>query len=45
VAVVDRDLAGFETMLVEFAHEYGARAREDHQTFVDLFRNGRLPGI
>ncbi|GIJ44622.1 hypothetical protein Val02_15080 [Virgisporangium aliadipatigenens] len=42
---VDKDAAGFERMLVEFAHEYGAQAREDHQTFVDLFRNGRLPGL
>ena len=23
---------------------YGARARADHQIFVDLFRNGRIPG-
>ena len=32
-------------MLVDFAHRYGARARDDHQRFVDLFRNGRLPGV
>jgi hypothetical protein len=32
-------------MLVDFAHTYGAQAREDHQTFVDLFRNGKLPGL
>lgn len=31
--------------LVEFAHAYGARARHDHQIFVDLFRTGQLPGL
>ncbi|MGR6322241.1 DUF2252 domain-containing protein [Micromonospora soli] len=45
VAVVDADAAGFVDYLVDFAHAYGIRAREDHQLFVDLFRNGRLPGI
>jgi uncharacterized protein (DUF2252 family) len=45
VAVVDRDEAGFVAMLVDFAHAYGIQARTDHQTFVDLFRNGRLPGL
>ncbi|MFG2055685.1 DUF2252 domain-containing protein [Micromonospora sp. NPDC048930] len=45
VAVVDADADGFVDYLVEFAHAYGIRAREDHQLFVDLFRNGRLPGI
>ncbi|MER7893506.1 DUF2252 domain-containing protein [Micromonospora sp. NPDC094482] len=45
VAVVDQDEPGFVTHLVEFAHAYGVRARQDHQLFVDLFRNGRLPGI
>ncbi|GAB2608096.1 DUF2252 domain-containing protein [Streptomyces capparidis] len=38
----DEDFAG---MLVDFAHSYGARARADHQLFVDLFRNGRIPGL
>ena len=37
--------AGFAAMLVDFAHGYGARARADHQLFVDLFRNGRIPGL
>ena len=32
-------------LLVDFAHTYGARARADHQIFVDLFRNGRIPGL
>ncbi len=45
VAEVDADADGFVDYLVEFAHAYGIRAREDHQLFVDLFRNGRLPGI
>ncbi|GIG61344.1 hypothetical protein Lfu02_57160 [Longispora fulva] len=45
VAQVDNDPEGFVAMLVDFAHSYGARVRADHQIFVDLFRNGRLPGI
>ncbi|MFI8366370.1 DUF2252 domain-containing protein [Streptomyces sp. NPDC085466] len=39
------DEEGFPELLVEFAHAYGARARADHQIFVDLFRNGRIPGL
>ncbi|WIM97072.1 DUF2252 domain-containing protein [Actinoplanes oblitus] len=45
VAVVDKDEAGFVAHLVEFAHKYGDQAREDHQDFVDVFRNGRIPGL
>ncbi|MFI7444066.1 DUF2252 domain-containing protein [Nonomuraea indica] len=45
VAVVGGDRPGFAAMLVDFAHRYGAQARGDHQTFVDLFRNGRLPVV
>ncbi|GAA3755768.1 DUF2252 domain-containing protein [Plantactinospora mayteni] len=45
VAVVAADEAGFVAHLVDFAHAYGARARQDHQIFVDLFRNGELPGL
>ncbi|MEV1239609.1 DUF2252 domain-containing protein [Nonomuraea sp. NPDC049750] len=45
MAVVNGDRPGFIGMLVDFAHRYGAQAREDHQRFVDLFRNGRLPGV
>jgi uncharacterized protein (DUF2252 family) len=45
VAAVDADAEGFVRYLVDFAHAYGIRARADHQLFVDLFRNGRLPGI
>jgi hypothetical protein len=28
--------------MVEFGHEYGDVAREDHQIFVDAFRNHRV---
>ncbi|MFG3705505.1 DUF2252 domain-containing protein [Micromonospora sp. NPDC047670] len=45
VAAVDADEAGFVAHLVDFAHAYGVRTRQDHQLFVDLFRNGRLPGL
>ena len=41
-AAIAEDEEGFAELLVEFAHAYGARARADHQMFVDLFRNGRL---
>ncbi|MDX2643136.1 DUF2252 domain-containing protein [Streptomyces sp. PA03-1a] len=44
-AAIARDEDGFTESLVEFAHSYGARARADHQIFVDLFRNGRIPGL
>jgi uncharacterized protein (DUF2252 family) len=44
-AVIERDEEGFAELLVDFAHTYGARARADHQVFVDLFRNGRIPGL
>ncbi|WP_030783923.1 DUF2252 domain-containing protein [Streptomyces sp. NRRL S-920] len=44
-AAIAADEAGFGDLLVDFAHSYGARAREDHQIFVDLFRNGRIPGL
>ncbi|MFD4374953.1 DUF2252 domain-containing protein [Streptomyces sp. NPDC058486] len=43
--VIAADEEGFTELLVEFAHAYGARARADHQIFVDLFRNGRIPGL
>ncbi|MCM2418819.1 MULTISPECIES: DUF2252 domain-containing protein [unclassified Streptomyces] len=42
---IGQDEEGFAAMLVDFAHAYGARARADHQIFVDLFRNGRIPGL
>jgi uncharacterized protein (DUF2252 family) len=45
VAAISRDEEGFTAALVDFAHSYGARARADHQIFVDLFRNGKFPGL
>lgn len=44
-AVIGSDGEGFARMLVDFAHDYGARTRRDHRIFVDLFRNGRIPGL
>ncbi|KAL2809033.1 hypothetical protein BJX63DRAFT_406909 [Aspergillus granulosus] len=44
-AVIAKDEDGFTEALVEFAHRYSAQARKDHQIFVDLFRNGRIPGL
>ncbi|MER5463536.1 DUF2252 domain-containing protein [Streptomyces sp. NPDC002668] len=44
-AAIAADEDSFGELLVEFAHNYGARARADHQIFVDLFRNGRIPGL
>jgi uncharacterized protein (DUF2252 family) len=45
VAAVDKDENGFVAHLVDFAHTYGARTRQDHQIFVDLFRNAMMPGL
>lgn len=42
---IEKDTAGFKKMLVDFAHSYSGQARRDHQIFVDLFRNGRIPGL
>ncbi|GGW93055.1 DUF2252 domain-containing protein [Streptomyces chryseus] len=44
-AAIAGDEESFGDLLVDFAHSYGARARADHQIFVDLFRNGRIPGL
>jgi uncharacterized protein (DUF2252 family) len=44
-AAIAADEEGFAPLLVDFAHSYGAVARRDHQIFVDLFRNGRIPGL
>ncbi|MET9425433.1 DUF2252 domain-containing protein [Streptomyces sp. NPDC006540] len=44
-AAIAADEEGFGDLLVDFAHRYGATARADHQIFVDLFRNGRIPGL
>lgn len=47
--VIDDALAADEEalpeLLADFAHAYGSTARRDHQIFVDLFRNGRIPGL
>ncbi|MFI6283652.1 DUF2252 domain-containing protein [Streptomyces sp. NPDC051018] len=45
IAADGDDGEGFANLLVDFAHGYGTRARIDHQIFVDLFRNGRIPGL
>ncbi|MCT2594320.1 DUF2252 domain-containing protein [Streptomyces sp. N2-109] len=46
---IDAAIAGdeecFPELLIDFAHAYGATVRRDHQIFVDLFRNGRIPGL
>ncbi|QDY76306.1 DUF2252 domain-containing protein [Streptomyces qinzhouensis] len=44
-AAIAADEEGFAKLLTDFAHAYGSRARRDHQIFVDLFRNGRIPGL
>lgn len=44
-AAIAADEDSLVPLLVEFAHDYGARARGDHQIFLDLFRNGRIPGL
>lgn len=44
-AAIGDDAEDFARLLVDFAHDYGQVARRDHQTFVDLFRNGRIPGL
>ena len=35
----------FERLLVDFALEYSSQVRKDHHIFVDLFRNGQIPGL
>jgi uncharacterized protein (DUF2252 family) len=46
---IARVIAGAEEDLVaeivDFGLEYGARARADHQLFVDAFRNDRIEGV
>jgi uncharacterized protein (DUF2252 family) len=43
--VIAKDEKGFEKDLIDFAHEYAAQARRDHDNFVHLFRNGHIPGL
>ncbi|MCF2526312.1 DUF2252 domain-containing protein [Yinghuangia soli] len=42
---IEPDEEQFVAHIVEFAHGYAARTRADHAIFVDLFRNGRIPGL
>lgn len=44
-AAIATDEDRFADLLVGFAHEYSAQARRDHHIFVDLFRNGCIPGL
>lgn len=44
-AAIEPDEAAFVAHVVDFAHTYAARTREDHAIFVDLFRNGRIAGL
>ncbi|HWM37344.1 MAG TPA: DUF2252 domain-containing protein [Streptomyces sp.] len=44
-AAIAADEEGFPELLTDFAHGYGSTTRRDHQIFVDLFRNGRIPGL
>jgi len=44
-AAIATDEDRFADLLVRFAHEYSAQARRDHHIFVDLFRNGCIPGL
>ncbi|MFJ3707602.1 DUF2252 domain-containing protein [Streptomyces sp. NBC_01387] len=44
-AAIAADEDGFGRLLVDFAHAYGERTRADHAIFVELFRNGRVPGL
>ncbi|KAF9887207.1 hypothetical protein FE257_010461 [Aspergillus nanangensis] len=44
-AAISADEDRFEDFLVDFAHRYSAQARRDHHIFVDLFRNGQIPGL
>lgn len=44
-AAISADETGFIDNLLDFAHQYSAQTRRDHQIFIDLFRNGRIPGL
>ena len=35
----------FVGWVVDFAHSYAARVREDHALFVEAFRGGQIPGV
>jgi uncharacterized protein (DUF2252 family) len=44
-AAIAADEAGFMDLMVGFSHKYSGQTRRDHHIFVDLFRNGRIPGL
>lgn len=44
-AAIAKDEAGFEKLLLDFGHAYSVKVREDHKLFVDMFRNGQIPGL
>lgn len=44
-AAIAKDEAGFEKLMLDFGHQYSAKVRKDHQLFVDMFRNGKIPGL
>lgn len=37
--------ADFVPLLVDFAHKYAAKVRNDHALFVDMFRNGKVMNL
>ncbi|MBW0088455.1 DUF2252 domain-containing protein [Pseudonocardia sp. KRD-184] len=45
LAVVDGKEEEFADWVVDFAHSYSARVREDHALFVEAFRGGAIPGV
>jgi uncharacterized protein (DUF2252 family) len=45
MSMVDGRESEFANDLVAFGREYGELARDDHELFVDAFRNGRIPGV
>lgn len=44
-AAIAKDEAGFEKLMLDFGHSYSAKVRKDHELFVDMFRNGQIPGL
>ncbi|MBY3554750.1 DUF2252 domain-containing protein [Modestobacter lapidis] len=44
-AMVGNRRAEFVADIVDFAHAYARRTREDHRLFVNAFRAGEIPGI
>ncbi len=42
---IGEDTEGLARSIADFGLGYGEAIREDHQLFVDAFRNGRIPGM